>query len=316
MIGERTIEGLEVITLMSPGAELEASFVPGAGMVGCSLLHRGDELLGQRGGLARYVAKRSTMGIPLLHPWANRLGARRFETLGREVDLDAADPPPSADPNGLPIHGLLAAARGWQVTQSDSRDDGGTIAARFDFAAHEGLMRAFPFPHEVVLEVALAGPTLTISTTVAATGDAAVPVSFGFHPYFQLPGLDRAEWEVELPVTERLALDERMLPTGEREATSVAGGPLGSRTFDDAYTSPPAGEGFAVSGAGRRIEMVFGAGFPFAQVYAPVDDAVIAIEPMTAPANAVVTGGAELAISEPGSPYTAVFSVTVAGVGD
>jgi aldose 1-epimerase len=310
MIGERTIDALVALTLESPDADLEAAFVPNAGMVGCSLRHRGEELLGQRGGLARYVAERSTMGIPLLHPWANRLGSRRFEVLGREVNLDLAEPPPSADPNGLPIHGLLSAARGWQVTRSAASDDGGTIAARFDFAAHEGLLRAFPFPHEIGLEATLTGSTLRISTSVAATGDAAVPVAFGFHPYFQLPGEDRAEWEVELPVTERLLLDERMLPTGERAPTSIASAPLGSRTFDDAYTSPPAGERFVVAGGGRRIEVDFESGYPIAQIYAPADDGVIAIEPMTAPTNALVTGDG-LAIAEPDSPYSAAFSVRV-----
>jgi hypothetical protein len=38
-----------------------SSFVPSAGMVGCSLRHRGEELLGQRGGVARYIAERGTM---------------------------------------------------------------------------------------------------------------------------------------------------------------------------------------------------------------------------------------------------------------
>src|SRR5204863_9213331 len=105
MIGERTIDALVALTLESPDADLEAAFVPNAGMVGCSLRHRGEELLGQRGGLARYVAERSTMGIPLLHPWANRLAATRFSVAGGDVDLDAAVPPPSLDGAGLPIHG-------------------------------------------------------------------------------------------------------------------------------------------------------------------------------------------------------------------
>src|SRR6266498_5183923 len=104
MISEREIDGFRAVALSAPAAGLEATFVPDAGMVGCSLVHRGAELLGQRGGLAAYVKTRSTMGIPLLHPWANRLGARRFEIAGRQVDLDSADPPPSTDPNGLPIH--------------------------------------------------------------------------------------------------------------------------------------------------------------------------------------------------------------------
>ena len=311
MIGERTIDGHAAITLTTPSAELEAAFVPDAGMVGCSLVHRGEELLGQRGGLARYVDERSTMGIPLLYPWANRVGTRRFEAVGREVDLDAAEPQPDTDPNGLPIHGLLSAASGWEVVRREESDDGGTLAARFDFASREGLVRAFPFPHEIELEVALAGSTLRIATTVLATGDAPVPIAFGFHPYFRLPGVERADWQVEIPVRDRLALDGRMLPTGEREPTRVAGGRLGTRTFDDAYVSPPGGEPFAVAGGGRRIEIAFESRFPFAQIYAPADDDVIAIEPMTAPTNALVAGGAELPVVDPGESSTAAFAVTV-----
>ncbi len=35
-------------------------------MVCCSLIHRGEQVLGLRGGLDAYVEKRSTMGIPLV----------------------------------------------------------------------------------------------------------------------------------------------------------------------------------------------------------------------------------------------------------
>ena len=311
MIGERAIDGLQAVTLSAPDDGIEAAFVPGAGMVGCSLTYRGTELLGQRGGLARYVAERSTMGIPLLHPWANRLGAWRFEVMGAEVDVDAADPPAGTDPNGLPIHGLLSAAPGWEVTGREDADDGGTLAARFDFAAHEGLLRAFPFPHEIAIEVTLAGRALTIATTVEATGEVPVPISFGYHPYFQLPGVDRSDWQVEIPVRERLLLDDRMLPTGEREPVEIEPGPLGARTFDDAFVAPPEGERFAVAGGGTRIEVAFESGYPYAQVYAPAEDDVIALEPMTAPTNALVTGGSQLPITEPGESHRASFSVTV-----
>lgn len=311
MIDERTIDRFEAIALSAPERGIEATFVPGAGMVGCSLTHGGRELLGQRGGLARYVAKRSTMGIPLLHPWANRLGARRFRVAGGEVDLDAADPPAGTDPDGLPIHGLLSAAPGWRVMDRDASADGGTLRARFDFAAHDGLLRAFPFPHEVGVEAALAGPKLTIATTVEATGGTQVPISFGYHPYLRLPDVDRSDWRVELPVRDRLLLDDRMLPTGEREAIEIESGPLGARTFDDAFAAPPGGERFAVAGGGTRIEVAFESGYPYAQVYAPAEDDVIALEPMTAPTNALVTGGPQLPVIGPGEIYRASFSVTV-----
>ena len=38
---------------------------------------------------------------------------------------------------------------------------------------------------------------------------------------------------------------------------------------------------------------------------------MIALEPMTAPTNALVTGGSQLPITEPGESHRASFSVTV-----
>ena len=310
-IAEREVDGLEALVLTAPHAAVEASFVPGAGMVGCSLRHRGDELLGQRGGLSRYVAERSTMGIPLLYPWANRLGARRFEVAGRTVDVDAAQPPPKADPNGLPIHGLLGAAPGWQVGDRTALADGGRIVARFDFAAHAELVRAFPFPHELEVDATLTGARLEIATTVKPTGDVSVPIAFGYHPYLRLPNVERSGWNLTIPVIERLPLDDGMLPTGEREPVEPFEGRLGSRTFDDAYVAPASAQPFVVAAANRRIEVQFDSGYPYAQVYAPPDDDVIAVEPMTAPTNALVAGGSVLPAAAPGESFRAAFSVTV-----
>ena len=130
---------------MTSKGGLEAAFVPAAGMVGCSLRHRGEELLGQRGGLRAYVAERGTMGIPLLHPWANRVSERRFAVAGRDVALEPPAPF-SVDPNGLPIHGLLSAARGWRVEQHAATEDGAVLAARFDFGAGVGADRGVSVP--------------------------------------------------------------------------------------------------------------------------------------------------------------------------
>src|SRR6185312_3807829 len=98
MVGERSEEGFAALTLESEGrGGLVAVFVPEAGMICCSLRHRGEELLGQRAGVDRY----STMGIPFLHPWANRLGGERFELAGRCVDLTLPDLPLKRDEAGL-----------------------------------------------------------------------------------------------------------------------------------------------------------------------------------------------------------------------
>ncbi len=308
MIGIRPIDSFEAMTLFSEEAELEAAFVPEAGMVGCSLRHRGEELLGQRGGLARYVADRSTMGIPLLHPWANRVAERKFEVAGREVDLWAHPGLYTLGPKGLPIHGLLAAASGWSVDRHEDTAEGPRLVGTFDFAAREDLMTVFPFSHQVQVGAGISGETLTIATTVRASGDVPVPIAFGFHPYLRLPGVERSAWKVEMPVTERVVLDSEELPTGEVEPAEVADGPLGSRIFDDEFVAPA--QPFALEGGGRRIEVSFDRGYPYAQVYAPDDDDVIAFEPMTAPTNTLVSGQ-DLKLLEPGESYEAAFSIKV-----
>jgi galactose mutarotase-like enzyme len=308
MIGERQIDGFEALTLSSESSELEAAFVPSAGMVGCSLLHGGEELLGQRGGLAKYVTERSTMGIPLLHPWANRVARRHFRVDGQEVDLWAHPGLTSLDPHGLPIHGLLAAAGGWSVERHEDAPHGPRLVGSFDFAAREDLMTVFPFAHQLRIEAGIEDQTLTLATTVRASGEEPVPIAFGYHPYFRLPGVARSAWAVQVPVSERVVLDSEELPTGELEQADVPAGPLGSRTFDDEFVAPA--DPFVLEGGGRRIEVSFGEGYPYAQVYAPDDDDVIAFEPMTSPTNALVSGQ-DLKLVEPGESYEASFSITV-----
>jgi aldose 1-epimerase len=308
--GRRPVDGHEALTLAD--GELEAAFVPGAGMVGCSLRHRGEELLGQRGGLAAYVDAFTTFGIPLLYPWANRLSSRHFPVAGRQVEIDPRRTPLRLDEHDLPIHGLLAAATGWTVERHAATADAAVLCARFDWTAHDALMAAFPFPHALRFEAGLADGTLTVVTTVEAGAGAPVPVAFGYHPYLVLPGVPRAEWQVELPVLERLELDERTLPTGRRAPVEPFRGVLGTRTFDDAYVAPPRGAPFVLAGGGRRIELAFGGGYGYAQVYAPAGEDVIAFEPMTAPADALVDGPPSLRVLGPGESYAAAFSISVA----
>src|SRR3954468_6220641 len=187
------------------------------------------------------------MGIPLLYPWANRLSRTHFSLAGREVAIDLEQT--RLDEQGLPMHGLLAAAPGWEVV----RHEPGVLVARFEFAARD----AFPFAHELELEATLRDATLTVAATVRASGDAPLPIAFGFHPYLRLPGVERADWRVEIPVREQLRLDERNLPTGERVPVTVESGPLGERTFDDPYVAPPDGLPFVLAGPDRRIELAF-----------------------------------------------------------
>lgn len=270
--------------------DLEATFAPEVGMVCHSLRHRGEELLGQRGGLDAYAKTGKTMGIPLLHPWANRLGAWSYDALGVHVDLQGK--PLRVDAGtGLPMHGTIP--RPWRVLEPG-------------VAELDGASDAFPFAHTVRLQAAL-DDAVRITITIEAH-EGPVPVSFGFHPFLLIPGVPRAQWHVELPVTRRLKLTGQQLPSGETEPAEPYDGPLGDRAYDDGYderTDAP----FVVAGGDRRIEVRFEQGFPFAQVYAPPDNDLISFEPMTAPTDALRVGG--FPVAEPGKPYIATFSIAV-----
>ena len=309
MIGQARIDGFEAVTLFSEHEGIAASFVPAAGMVGCSLTHHAGELLGQRHGLAAYAEQHSTMGIPLLYPWANRLGGERLEVEGREIDLSSHPDCLKLDENELPIHGLLTAASGWEVLRRSPLRRGGLLEARFDWSAHPQLLELYPFPHTLTIEARLEGSRLTIATTIAANGGVAVPVAFGFHPYFSLPGIDREQWQVELPVGEQLLLDGRGLPTGGREPVELTPAALGERSFDDLYLAPEPDQPFVISGGGRRIELRMDAAYPYSQLYSPPGAALLAIEPMSAPTNALVSGHYRAVPA--GGQLRAGFSITV-----
>ncbi len=309
---DEQIDGVDGVALVSHAHDLRAGFAPGTGMVGYSLLHHGQELLGQRSGIAGYRERGSSFGIPLLHPWANRLSARAYSVAGREGVLDPERSPVRLDPGGLPIHGLLAASTLWELDRCSVAEDHAAIGARLDFGAHPELLAAFPFPHEIRVEAELAGATLTVATTLTPTGDVPVPVSFGWHPYLRLPDVARAQWMVTMPVRKQALLDERGIPSGREEPADIAPGPLGERTYDDLYTELAEPACFALEGGGRRIELELGEGYPVAQVYAPAAEELICFEPMTAPTDALVSG-AGLRVVAPGAGFRAEFRVRVLG---
>jgi aldose 1-epimerase len=283
------LEGFDAVTLAA--GDLVATFVPAANVVCASLRHRDEELLGQRRGLRAYAERNKTMGIPFLHPWANRVAADTFTVAGREVHAEGL----GHEEHGLPIHGVPP--QPYEVVEAGDA----TLRARVRFE-HD----AFPFPHDVEQEVTLRPDALRIATTVSG---GPLPIAFGFHPYLRLPGVPRADWVVALPARTRLLTDDRALPTGEVVAEEADERPLGDRTFDDGYADV-AGAAFAVHGGGRRLELAFLEGYAHGQVFAPPNDDVVCFEPMTAPANALVSGDG-LRVLGAGEAFRAAFEIRV-----
>jgi aldose 1-epimerase len=314
-IVETNFDGYKALRLESVTADITATFVPSAGMVGVSLTHHGKEILVHRGGLASYVEAGKTFGIPLLHPWANRLDGNHYRLGEVEVDLAAVSALVHHDNHGLPIHGLAAACPDWQVTETGANSTSAQLAACLDIGPQSPVFAGFPFAHGLELRLALSATCLSIATTLTATGDRPVPVSFGWHPYFQLPGVPRKDWIVDLPVGRQYVLDSHSLPTKERRALRIEKAPLGERAYDDLFDDlRPGANGipiFTLAGGGRQIAVSFETGYPYAIVWAPAGQDLICFEPMTAPTNALATGWPELTLVQPGQSHTCRFSIEV-----
>lgn len=288
--------------------DLEAVFLPRQGMLGASLRHRGVEILRRIGDLDEARANGSTAGIPLLHPWANRLAALRYRAAGREVALDSKSSLLHLDANGLPIHGVPWSLLAWDVTTATRT----RLAARLDWT-RDDLLAVFPFAHRLEMAVRLAADGLTVATTLVADRGDSVPVSFGFHPYFGLPGVARDDWRLTLPAMRKLTLDASHIPTGAEEVFDGLDAALGKYDFDDGFALIDERASLSLSGGGRRISVEFMAGYRFAQIYAPKGSAFIALEPMTAPTNALRSERG-LRLVEPGASLSAAFRIRVEAV--
>jgi aldose 1-epimerase len=289
--------------------DLEAIVIPSAGMVVASLRLRGEELLGRADDLAGWVDGGHTMGIPLLHPWANRIEGTRYAVEGVAVEIDPASTLLHRDGNGLPIHGLLGSCRYWKSVSPMANDARAELTAVLDAEDVPGLLEAFPFPHRLELALELRPEVLSITTTLTAR-EVAVPIAFGWHPYFQLPRAPRGAWELELPPMRALELDALQLPTGDEHPFEGFRTPLGTMTLDDGFAGIDPRAELSLSAGPRLLTVSFDEGYPFGQVFAPVNQDVVALEPMTAPANALVTGHG-LIFAAPGESHCASFSVHV-----
>jgi aldose 1-epimerase len=284
--------------------ELEATFLPRYGMLGASLRHRGVELLGRIEDLEAAAANGSTAGIPLLHPWANRLAGLTYTAAGKVVRLDPASPLLHFDGRGLPIHGVPWAKLSWELLDSTAS----AVEARLEWTS-DHLLAVFPFPHRLEIRAVLSPQALTLET-VLVPRDRAVPVAFGFHPYVRIPGTPRSEWRLRLPAMRRLALDASGVPTGSEESFQPFDQPLAGKSWDDGFALEDDRASLEISGGGLSLIVDFLEGYRFAQVYAPPGKDFVALEPMTAPTSALTTGRG-LSIVQPRGRYRAVYRIRV-----
>jgi aldose 1-epimerase len=297
-VAEERFRGEPALTLTA--GELSATFLPGLGMTGVSMRCNGREHFALPGGLAA-LRRGSTLGLPLLAPWANRLSRWGYRVA--DVDVDLAGLPLGTDGNGLPIHGVLVGRPGWRIERCSTRGGRARVHAAID-VDHP----AFPFPHRVEVTATAHERRLSVDTTIVPTDARAVPVAFGWHPYLRLPGTPRRRWRLRMPDRTHVTLDDRGIPTGGEVTEQRESDPIGRRTFDDLYVLDD-DRHLALESQDCAISMSPGDGYQYAQVWVPPGCSFAALEPMTTRTNSLVDGTPTLVA--PGEAYTATFTLAV-----
>jgi aldose 1-epimerase len=301
----RASERSDSVTLRSLDGSTVSQFVPEVNMVCSSLRYLGVEYLHQGAGVDAYAQDGMTMGIPLLHPWANRLSGLRYRVAGKEVVLPRGENLIALDDGGLPIHGATPALMRWEA----ARLGPAALRGKLSWTSEE-LLRLFPFPHELTVQARLDRGALAIATTLTPVGNTHVPVSFGYHPYLRVPDAARSGWRVTLGARQRLLLDPAMIPTGGREPVPRRRFALADDGLDDGFDDLEQPASFKAAAGDVALNVEFLEGYSYAQVYAPVDQDFICFEPMTAATNALVSGEG-LALVAPGQHYRAAFRVSI-----
>ncbi len=127
------------------------------------------------------------------------------------------------------------------------------------------------------------------------------PVALGTHPFLTIGDVDTHDLVLRVPAQTAFETDERMLPTGTRPADAALrdGIRLGDTTLDTGFTDLARGDDGLVRTTltapdGRLLTLWQGEGFDFVQAFTtskyPGQELAVAIEPMTAPADALNSG--------------------------
>jgi aldose 1-epimerase len=294
----RTVDGLPVVSLHDLDHRAEVNIVPSIGNNAYEFKVNGkNAYYFPYAKLADFQAKPALCANPFLAPWANRLEKLGYSFDGKSYSVNPDLKNIRLDGNGLPIHGLLAYSPLWEVVDVGADANSAHVTSRLEFWRHPSLMAQFPFAHTIEMTYRLSHSSLQIETVIRNQSLASMPISIGFHPYFNLHDSPRDQWKVHIGARKHLILSDKLLATGETKAMDLPDQfTLAGRVIDDGFydlvRDAEKHAHFSVQGKSERIEVVFGPRYTVNVTYAPAGKEFICFEPMAAMTNALNSGHA------------------------
>lgn len=316
-------DSIEIYVLRDEPRQTEVRIAPSLGNNSYEMTVRGKRVFwSPYQTLGELAAKPAHAGNPLLWPWANRIDGMQYWANGRQYSLQEAIGNVRPGPNNTPIHGLLVYSKLWKVTRAEARADGAVLTSRIEFWRHPELMAQFPFAHAIEMTYRLKNGSLEVETAIENLSTDPIPVSLGYHPYFQVNDAPRDQWSVHLPAKEKHVLSNRLIPTGEKipnpypDPVSLQGIALDD-VFDSLVRDPDGFARFRVTGAKESVTVEYGPNYAVAVVYAPKGRGFICFEPMTSITNAFNAAHAgwykALQHVQPGETWREVFRIVPSG---
>ena len=275
------------------------------GMTCCSLRHEGAELLAERFGLAAYASDGISTCMSLMHPWANRLSSWTYRACGTTVHLPISRRL-HTDRFGLPLNGVHSVGDVWRLEGMQGGVDSAALHASLRFETDPGQMAAFPFPHRLHFFAELTERGLRLDFELEPSADAPVPVCFGYRIY--LRRAPAADATLVLPARQRLATDERLLPTGRLQPRDRRAYSLGADELHEVFALGPDTR-VTIGGPKRRITAEFVRGFPFGQVRSAAGQPHLMLEALTASPDALNRDAFPVATST--QPYRASLRLSI-----
>jgi aldose 1-epimerase len=240
----------------------------------------------------------------LLAPWPNRIAGGAYTFAGRDLQLPLSEPA-----HGNASHGLVRWVA-WLVEEQTPHSV--SMVCR--------LMHQSGYPWTLDLHVVydLSADGLTVTSTATNLGPDPAPYAIGAHPYLTTGRGPVDAWELTLPASTRLLVDEQLIPNGRDDVRDTdldfrVARPIRGTSLDTAFTDldrepdgrvevqlrdPRADEGVAiwVDRNHRWLQLFTGDELP---QHARES---MAVEPMTAPPNAFRTGEDLTVLAPAGSP--------------
>jgi aldose 1-epimerase len=317
------VDGVEVVRLGDAARQTEVSMAPSIGNLAYAMTVKGKNVFwAPFRSLAELKAKPVQAGNPFLAPWANRLDQDAYYANGKKYLLNPELKNWRRDGNQKPIHGLLVFSPAWQVTRLQANRNGAEVTSRLEFWRYPDLMAQFPFAHAIQMTYRLREGALEVETLVENHAREPMPVSIGYHPYFQVHDAPRDQWKVHLAAREQVVLSNLLIPTGERRPVTLPDPvSLESTQLDDVFTNlvrDASGRAeFWVQGASQKVAVIYGPKYAVAVVYAPKGRGFICFEPMAAITNALNLAHAgvykELQSIPPGGSWRESFWIRPSG---